>query len=192
MAKVAFFTFGILREAEGHPQVQGFFDNLSRTFATADQSDGVLGRSRRNPETGQHSWGERVHPRFFREDEHGDDPRTLSLWEDLESVFAFTYVDVHANALRQREVWFLTPAWPTYVAWWVPDGHIPDWHKAIARHAYLHDHGPSPYTFDFIHPFGPDGHPIALDRALVQAKMARNACRAQAETQETPQNRNNP
>jgi hypothetical protein len=186
MAKVAFFTFGILREARGHPQVQGFFDNLAHTFETAEQSDGFLGRSRRNPETGQHTWGEEGHPRFFREDEHADDPRTLSLWADVESVYAFAYAGMHANALSQRQEWFLQPAWPTYVAWWVPDDHIPDWHEATARHAHLHDHGPSPYAFDFTQPFGPEGNPIVLNRALVQAKMARNAGRGQTEQQGLP------
>jgi hypothetical protein len=79
MMKVAFFTFGILHEAQGHPQVQGFFDLNVRTGEAAEQSDGFIGRSKLNPETGQHSWGERVHPRFFREEEHAQDPRTLSL-----------------------------------------------------------------------------------------------------------------
>ena len=187
MAKVAFFTCVILREARGHPQVQGFFDSIGRTFETAEQSDGFIDRSRRDPETRQHSWGGwGHHPRFFREGEHADDPKTLSVWKDLESVFAFAYVGVHATALRQRQEWLLKPAWPTYVAWWVPDDHTPDWHEAFERHAHLYDHGPSPYAFDFAHPFGPDGHPMALNRALVQAKMARNAGRGQPAAQASP------
>jgi hypothetical protein len=186
MMNVAFFTFGILHEAQGHPHVQGFFDLNVRTGEAAEQSDGFLGRSKLNPETGQHSWGERVHPRFFHEGEHAQAPRTLSLWADVESVFAFAYAGVHAQALRQREEWFLPPAWPTYVAWWVPDDHTPDWHEAIERHEHLHDHGPSPYAFDFTHSFDPDGHPLVLNRALVQAKMARNAGRVQPETPGSP------
>jgi hypothetical protein len=181
MAKVAFFTFGILREAQGHPQVQGFFDLNVRTGEAAEQSAGFIGRSTLNPETGQHTWGERGHPRFFRGEEHAQAPRTLSLWADLESVFAFAYAGVHAKALRQRTEWFLPPAWPTYVAWWVPDDHTPDWHEANERHAHLHDYGPSSYAFDFTQPFGPEGHPIVLNRVRVQAKMAHNAGRGQAE-----------
>lgn len=137
MANVAFFTFGILREAQGHPQVQGFFDRIARNFAAAEQSDGFIGRSTLDPATGQHSWGERVAPRFFRADEHSAAPRTLSVWEDLESVCAFAYAGVHAEALSQRKTWVLPTAWPTYVAWWVPDDHTPDWYEATARHEYL-------------------------------------------------------
>jgi hypothetical protein len=140
----------------------------------------------RHPETGQHSWGVQEHPRFFHEGEHAQDPRTLSVWADLESVFAFAYAGVHANALRQRQEWFLQPTWPTYVAWWVPDDHTPDWHEAIARHEHLHDHRPSPYAFDFTQPFGPEGHPCVLNRALVQAKMARNAGRGETTKPESP------
>jgi hypothetical protein len=183
MAKVAFFTFGILHEVQGHPQVQGFFDRIARNFATAEQSDGFRGRSTLNPETGQHSWGERPSPRFFLGDEHEGTraPRTLSLWEDLESVFAFAYSGVHAEALSRRKEWFLKPEWPTYVAWWVPDDHTPDWHEAKIRHEHLHDYGPSPYAFDFKHPFGPDGNPIEMDRALVKLKIEKNACGARSE-----------
>jgi len=65
MARVAFFTFGILREAQGHPQVQGFFDRVTRTFETAEQSDGFIARSTLDFETGQHSWGEAGAPRVI-------------------------------------------------------------------------------------------------------------------------------
>ena len=65
MAKVAFFTFGILREARGHPQVQGFYDRNARTHEAAEQSEGFISRSRRDPATGQHGWGEQVAPGAF-------------------------------------------------------------------------------------------------------------------------------
>lgn len=175
MARVAIFTFGVLREAEGHPQVQGFYDSRPGTFAAAERSDGFIDRSRLDPETNRQSWGEWVHPQFYREGEHPYDPRTLSLWADLESLFAFVYAGIHDHSLRQRQEWFIPPAWPVYVVWWVPGDHTPDWHEAVARHAHLHDRGPSPYAFDLRHPFGPDEQPVVLDRALVQAKMARNA-----------------
>ena len=99
----------------------------------------------------------------------------------MESAFAFAYAGVHAEALSRRKEWFLAPAWPTYVAWWVPDDHTPDWHEATARHEHLHDNGPSPYAFDFKHPFGPDGNPVDIDRVRVKVKMERNARVSRAE-----------
>jgi hypothetical protein len=185
MAKLAFFTFGILREAEAHAQVQGFFDRVARNFEAAEQSSGFIDRSGYDDESAHNSWGDQVCSRFFCEDGHGTVARTLSLWEDLESVFAFAYAGVHAEALRRRKHWFLTPEWPTYVAWWVADNHTPDWQEAAARHEHLHDYGQSPYAFDFKQPFGPYGNPVEIDRAVVKIKMKWNELRSQLALPET-------
>jgi len=162
--------------------MQAFWDRSPHNFEAAEQSDGFVDRSRPNPETGQYDWGEPEVRQFFREEEFGRarSPRTLSLWKDLESVFAFAYVEVHAEALSHRKEWFLKPEWPTYVAWWAPDGHTPEWREAVERHQHLHDHGPSPYAFDFKHLFGPEEEPRELDRTLVKSKIERNALRVQA------------
>lgn len=168
MAKLAFYTFGILHEAQGNPRVQGFFDRVSDTFKEAEQSTGFIGRSSRDPLTGEHSWGERVSPRFFVGDETDGlkAPRTVSLWEDLESVFAYAYSGLHAEALRQRREWFVKPQWPAYVAWWVADDHIPDWVEAAERHEHLHDHGSTPFAFDFKQPFDCNAQPVKLHKRL--------------------------
>lgn len=177
MAKLALFTFGVLVEPQGHPEVQGFWDGADLNFEAAEQSDGFIGRSSYDADTGLHSWGERVSPRFFVGDEREGTlaPRTLSMWEDVESAFAFAYSGVHAEALSRRREWFVKPEWPTYVAWWVADDHTPDWHEATTRHEYLHDHGPSAYAFDFKHSFDPDGNPREIDRALMRKKTKKNA-----------------
>ena len=182
MVNVAFFTFGILREAADHPQMQAFWDRGPHNFEGAEQSDGFIDRSRPKPESEDYDWGEATVRQFFREAEFGRAqlPRTLSLWKDLESVFAFAYVEAHAEALSHRKEWFRKPEWPTYVAWWVPDGHTPEWSEAVERHQHLHDHGPNPYAFDFKHPFGPEGESVELDRTLVKNKIERNALRVQA------------
>ena len=99
---------------------------------------------------------------------------TLSRWDDLESIFAFAYSGFHSGNLRRRQEWLVDPQWPSYAAWWVADDHKPDWHEANERLERLHDHGPSPYAFDFKRPFDPHGGPIELDRTLVQEKIDRN------------------
>ncbi len=154
MPRVAIFTFGILRQAHGHPQVQGFFDRDPHTFRAAERSDGFIARSGYEDDSGPPNWGAHVYPRFFVGDDDDWTPATLSLWEDLESVVAFAYSGVHAEALRRGPEWFRTPAWPRYVVWCVTETHIPAWTEATKRHEHLHDYGPSPYAFDFQHPFG--------------------------------------
>src|SRR4051812_43075480 len=118
MEKVAFYTFGILREASDHPQVQGFYDRIDDNFELAEHSDGFVDRSRFVIELDRHNWGERINPWFFIEGTHSVPPATLSLWENLESVFAFAYSGLHAESLSHRQEWCLKPEWPTYAAWW--------------------------------------------------------------------------
>lgn len=161
MSRIAFYTFGILREPMGHAQVQGFFDRMESTFAQVEHAAGFVDRDRGS------SWGPHVSPRFYDEKQHAGAPATLSLWTDLESVCAVAYRDNHGEAFKKRRDWFLKPEWPTYVAWWVEDDHIPTRAEACQRHEYLHDHGPSPYAFTFKQPFDAKGQPTELDRKLL-------------------------
>lgn len=86
----------------------------------------------------------------------------MSLWTDLDSVFAFVYTGLHRSTLSKRHEWFLKPEWPSYAAWWVSDDTIPTWSDACERLEHLHDHGPSPVAFTFRRPFAADGTPTRL------------------------------
>lgn len=169
MSRIAFYTFGILREPQGHEQVQGFCDRAQAAFAQAEQSTGFIDRSRGE-------WGgEDVKPRFFDPQKHAGGPATLSLWTDLESVCAFAYRDIHGEAFKMRRDWFLKPEWPTYAAWWIDDEHLPTWAEACQCHEYLHDHGPSPQAFNFKQPFDAQGQSTELNKTLLEECIAQNA-----------------
>jgi hypothetical protein len=162
MTRVAFFTFGVLREPVGHPQSQGFVDRIEGSFAEAAASPGFIGYP-------QETLVEQGNPRLIWPAMKGPDRdamMTLSLWRDLESVFAFAYAHqgVHSEALRLRRDWFLKPEWPIYVAWWVGDDHLPTWQEAVERHHHLHTHGATAYAFDFHAPFDADGHATRVIR----------------------------
>lgn len=92
---------------------------------------------------------------------------TVSLWDDLESVYVFAYYGRHAEALKKRQDWFTKPEWPTYVAWWVGDDQTPTREDAANRLEHLHDQGSTPYAFDFKTPFNADGEPAILDRLKI-------------------------
>ena len=179
MSRIAFYTFGILREPKGHAQVQGFYDRLDATFETAENAEGFIDRDRLIGED-QRSWGPMVRPRFFDQNRHAHAPATLSLWTDLESVYAFAYRSTHGEAFQKRREWFLKPEWPTYVAWWVDDHHIPTRVEASQRLEYIHDHGSTPYAFDFKQPFDEERQPKELDRKLIQECIKSNEHRKQA------------
>ncbi len=164
MARVAFFTFGVLREEWGHPDLTSFENHVGIVFAEAAQAPGFIQLS---PAMEQ----EFIFPRFKRPG-RAEGAQTLSLWTDLESVCAFSYHgQAHAEALRRRKEWFVKPHWQNYVAWWVADDHIPDWTEALERFEHLHAHGPTPYAFTFKTPFDADGQATHIAQQVVHRKQ---------------------
>ena len=65
MSRVAFSTGGILRQARGHEQVQGFIDRLQSVFEAAETTEGFIDRSRWEKEG-----GDRGDPHFFDKNKH--------------------------------------------------------------------------------------------------------------------------
>jgi hypothetical protein len=160
-ARLALYTFGVLREPVGHPNVQGFVDRIEATFASAEATPGFLGRLlAADRPTG-------LAPRFFAPERHAAALQTLSWWADLESAHAFSYRGTHAEALRHRKEWFVPPAWPTYVTWWIRDDRTLTWHEGIDALERLHAEGPTPRAFNFKRPFDSEGRNLALDRSRV-------------------------
>jgi hypothetical protein len=93
----------------------------------------------------------------------------------LESVAAFAYHGPHGEALAKRREWFEKYSLPVYVAWWVPADHRIDWKEGNARLEHLHVNGSTAVSFDFAHPFDPNGNACRLDREAVKGKAATNA-----------------
>ena len=153
---LAFYSFAMLREPAGHSQVQGFFDRLVAVAQSAEGANGFIGL--------RYDLPDRFGPRFYDPEVDAGAPQTLSTWTSLESVFAFVYRGLHAEALRNRKEWFLEPQWPTHVAWWVAENHMPSWQEGAHRLEHLHDHGPTPYAFSFRRPFDAQGQPTTLHR----------------------------
>ncbi|MEU2660142.1 DUF3291 domain-containing protein [Streptomyces sp. NPDC007325] len=179
MARVAFTTFAILKEPYGHPEVQEFDDLTPPTFEEAENSPGFVARAKEEPNQSHLSnfhrdwgdWGKFEVPRFYtggRTDETDSRACTLSLWADLESVFAFAYGGLHRTTLSRRHEWFLKPEWPTYAAWWVADDATPTWADACVRLEHLHDHGSSPFSFSFRKPFDADGAPTKVNASAAR------------------------
>ncbi|WP_017556266.1 DUF3291 domain-containing protein [Nocardiopsis baichengensis] len=78
----------------------------------------------------------------------------LSVWQDLESLRAFTYRDDgHLDYMRRRREWFTPLGRPGLVLWWVPAGVLPTLAEGGERLARLTADGPTPEAFTFRHPF---------------------------------------
>jgi hypothetical protein len=174
---VALYTFGVFRAPAADPVNQGFHDRNERALLAVEASDGFIARSGYDGDPGPPSWGSQVFPRFYAERGDGWAPSTLSLWRDLESPMAFAYAGIHAEALGNGRKWFLEPAWPPYVLWWVRRDQVPSWSEAIARHETLHHLKASAFAFDFASPFDEGGIATTIDRAIVREKAILNATR---------------
>jgi len=183
MAKLAFYTFAVLEEAFRHQHSSGFVDRITGVFESAEQASRFVGRADSARHEGQDAqWGDPLAtPRFnarqrdARRDNSPDnhEAATLSLWDDLESVYAFAYYGRHAEALKKREDWFVKPERPSFVAWWVENGQIPTWEDAFSRLELLDDEGPTPHAFDFKTPLDSAGTPWRMDRSKIQEKSDR-------------------
>jgi hypothetical protein len=79
----------------------------------------------------------------------------LSVWDDVESLAAFVYGDVHRAVLRSRRTWFERMVEAHTCCWWVPAGHRPSTDEAEARLLQLRRHGPTEHSFTLRHSFTP-------------------------------------
>ena len=172
---LAIYNFGLHVDDYESPHVEGFRLREPLNFEAANRAKGFVGRSGYAGEPGPESWGEKVYPRFLAGSGFTDAPSSLSLWSDLESLMAFTYNGVHADALKHARNWNQRQAWPALVLWWVEQGARPVWADGAERLEHLADHGPTQRAFTFKTPYDPDGKPAAIDREHVKVLASRNA-----------------
>ena len=175
--KLAVMTMGTLHEPVGHPSMRGFIERIGGVYDAADRSHGFVDRSKRDPETYGHSWGPILVPECFPPAPADQLPTTFSLWDDIESLVAFAYHGAHGEAMPKRREWFKTEDQPTYVLWWVEEGHTPGWQEACERLDHLHEHGCTPFSFDLKAPYDANGLRCTLNKEALRERVALNAGR---------------
>lgn len=172
---LAMYNFGLHVAGYNAPEVQGFLRREPLNFAAAESASGFIGRSGYDGEPGPESWGVQVFPRFIDGSGFDYGPSSLSLWDDIESLMAFSYAGVHAEALKNARNWNTKNDWPPLALWWVEAGRRPDWKQATERLEWLHDHGPAPRAFTFKQAYDPEGQPLNIDRTRVKTLVDANA-----------------
>lgn len=81
-----------------------------------------------------------------------EDPRliiNLTVWENIEALFEYTYGSGHVEVFRRRADWFEKLPTPALVMWWIPAGHVPTLAEAREKLDHLTAHGPTPDAFTF-------------------------------------------
>ena len=73
----------------------------------------------------------------------------MSVWQDMDSLFKFTYKSDHVEIFARRTEWFSKITDMHMAFWFVPKGHIPTPGEARERLEYLNAYGETPYVFTF-------------------------------------------
>lgn len=163
MSRLAVLTFGIFQNGIENSTLPTFYQRSPSVMAIAQQTPGFIKL------TGDKSDRTEPHAKYLSDTDLIGTSELITLWKDLESLFAFVYNGLHAEALNKRSQWFVKGAFPPYVLWWVADDYIPDWLEAYARLEHLHEHGSTAYAFDFKQPFDAEGTAVQVDRVLAKS-----------------------
>lgn len=144
---LAQFNVGTLHAPLEDPRTAGFVALLDPLNALADRTDGLVWRltgEGENDATSLRPLGEGVIVNF-------------SVWRSREALWEYVYRSEHLEAMRSRREWFVPPAEPHLVLWWIPAGHTPTISEAIDRLELLRREGPGPRAFTFRACYAPDG-----------------------------------
>ena len=128
------------------PRMADFVGQLDEINALADASDGFVWRL-------QSEEGSAVDIKAT------DDPRfivNLSVWRDVDALFAYVYRSGHRAVMVRRRSWFHKPEGPFQVLWWIGEGHVPTVEEGLDRLARLTRNGPSPAAFSFKNVYPPE------------------------------------
>ena len=130
------------------PIMAEFVDNLDRVNALAENSAGFVWRLKDESNNATC-----ISP--------FDDEQVIinmSVWENLESLKAFTYKTFHTDFLKRRSEWFHRFGRVYLALWWVPAGHLPTVQEAVDKLAYLQENGTAKLAFDFKKTYAPPGY----------------------------------
>ncbi|MHA7057665.1 DUF3291 domain-containing protein [Aquimarina sp. M1] len=73
----------------------------------------------------------------------------MSVWENMDALFNFTYKTDHVAILKRKKEWFHKMPRMHMAFWYIADGHEPTPEEAKERLYYLQEHGETPYAFSF-------------------------------------------
>ncbi|WP_394296615.1 DUF3291 domain-containing protein [Nocardiopsis halotolerans] len=136
---------GVLRAPLSDPSMAGFSTRIEPINALADEAPGFVWRLVGEGEedaTGLRPFGDALLINY-------------SVWEDVESLWNFTYRSEHLELLRGRREWFEHLREAYLALWWVPSGTIPSVEEAGRRLDLLRANGPTPEAFTLRTSFPP-------------------------------------
>jgi len=134
---LAQLNIGRFRGTRDHPRMAYVFGNLDRANAVEEQMPGFVWclKDESNNATAI-PWP-------------GADgvAVNMSVWESIEALEKFVWQTVHAKIYARKHEFFEKPDDPTFVMWWILEGHLPTLAEAKERLEHFAAHGPSEHAF---------------------------------------------
>jgi hypothetical protein len=127
------------------PIMQDFINNVERINRIADKSDGF-------------KWRMQNEDKDLAMDIFKDDSLVIniSVWENLEALFKYTYNSGHIDVFKRKKEWFSKMKMTHMAFWYVSHDYKPTFEDAKARLDYMNTHGDTPYAFSFKSKFTPE------------------------------------
>nr|BFE62700.1 DUF3291 domain-containing protein [Dactylosporangium thailandense] len=138
-AHLAQLNVGVPVGPRGDPRMAGFYADIDRINAVADEYPGFVWR------LVDDGGADATSLRPFG----GDLMVNMSVWASLEDLRQYTFRSGHLDVLRRRREWFVPLGEAHAVLWWVPSGHRPGLTEARERLELLRRSGPTPEAFTF-------------------------------------------
>ncbi|MGF1476704.1 MAG: DUF3291 domain-containing protein [Geminicoccaceae bacterium] len=154
--QLAQMNVGTARYDLDDPRMMGFMNRLDDINALAERSSGFVWRLQ----------SEAGNATDIKVDENPRFIVNMSVWRDVESLFAFAYKSEHRSVMILRRHWFERPVGAYQVLWWIEAGTLPSVNEGLRRLAQLRDGGPSDLAFTFRQSFPPPstaGDPTDLE-----------------------------
>ena len=120
------------------PIMLDFVNNLDKINAIADSFDGFIWRLKDEDKDEA--------TLIFKDDTL---IINMSVWENLESLFNYTYNSGHIEVFKRKKEWFSKMKMVHMAFWYVPEGYNPTFQDAKDRLDYLNTHGDTPFAFSF-------------------------------------------
>lgn len=121
------------------PIMEDFVNNLERINTLAEKSPGFIWRLK----------GDDDNATAVRVFEYDFLIINMSVWEDVDKLYEFTYNTTHVEILKRKKEWFQHMKKMHMAFWYVEKGYTPDPEEAKERLDYIRMHGETPYAFSF-------------------------------------------
>ncbi len=152
---IAQMNVGTMVDEADSPTLAGFMARLDEINALADAAPGFVWRLQ----------GEGGNATDIRPRANSRFLVNMSVWTDIESLFAYVYQTTHREVMVGRRAWFERPEGAYQVLWWVRAGHIPTVEQGLARLGLLQAEGATQAAFTFKSVFPAPSEPGSRDMA---------------------------